>query len=157
MSRNMYKLRRLSRSELVIRTMCAAVILVYLYCVFSVTLIDRTAGIRGHVLTPFWEVRSMLQSREYTFWSCQIAGNLVMLFPLGLLLPILSERFKNIRSAAISGFLLSLFIESAQYCTDRGLFEFDDLMNNTIGACAGCLFYIFVLERVLADKEEIYY
>ena len=149
------KLKRFSRSELFIKGLCLFTMALYLYCVFSITLIDRTAGMRRHIFRPMWELSSMLQSGNYTYWSGQIGGNLIMLLPLGFLLPIISDRFRNIRTAAVTGFVFSLFIEFSQYYTGRGLFESDDLIHNTLGACIGCIMYVFVFERLIGKETEM--
>lgn len=63
-------------------------------------------------------------------------GNIAMFIPLGVLLPYLCgiTKFKKV-------FLMSLAfsagIEITQYITGRGLCEFDDVFNNTLGACVG--------------------
>ena len=155
MSKPMNRKKRLGRRELVIKGMCLLVMLVYLYCVLSITLIDRTAGLRRHVFRPMWELRSMLQSGNYTYWSGQIGGNLIMLFPLGFLLPIISERFRNIRAAAAAGFVFSLFIEFSQYYTGRGLFESDDIIHNTVGACIGCIMYVLIFEKLMGSEPDM--
>lgn len=155
MSGSTNRKKRLSRRELAIKGMCILAMLVYLYCVFSMTLIDRTAGLRRHVFRPMWELRSMLQSGNYTYWSGQIVGNLIMLFPLGFLLPVISERFRNIRAAAAAGFVFSLFIEISQYYTGRGLFESDDIIHNTVGACIGCIMYVLIFEKTIGIKPDM--
>lgn len=155
MPKNIYKLKKLSYSELLIKAVCALTLLIYLYFVLNITLIDRTAGTQRHVLRPLWEIRSMFQSGRYTYWSGQIGGNLIMLFPLGFLLPLISEKFKNILLTAITGFAFSVLIEFTQYYTGRGLFESDDIMHNTIGAFAGCLFYLIVV-RLMSKTPDTY-
>ena len=155
MPKNIYKLKKLSYSELLIKAVCASTLLIYLYFVLNITLIDRTAGTQHHVLRPLWEIRSMFQSGNYSYWSGQIGGNIIMLFPLGFLLPILSEKFKNIPLTTMIGFAFSVCIEFTQYYTGRGLFESDDIIHNTIGAFAGCVAFAIINNRLLT-KEDSY-
>ena len=150
-----YKLKKLGRSELVLKIICALSMLVYLYCVLNITLIDRTPGMRRHVFRPLWEVSTMLKSGNYTYWSGQIVGNLIMLLPFGFMLPVMSDRFKNIRTAAAAGLIFSMFIEFTQYYTGRGLFESDDIMHNTIGACIGCIIYIIISNRLFGRRLDV--
>ncbi|MCR4796193.1 MULTISPECIES: VanZ family protein [Ruminococcus] len=145
------RLKKLSYSELMLKALCTFTLLIYLYCVLNITLIDRTPGMRRHVFRPLWEVSVMLKSGDYSYWSGQIGGNLVMLLPLGFMLPIMSEKFRSIKAAAVIGFAFSIFIEFAQYYTGRGLFESDDILHNTIGACIGCIIYVIISNR-LPDK-----
>ena len=157
MSKPTSKPSKLSASELLIKIMTALAMLLYIYCVLHITLLDRNVGTRRHVLRPLWEVRTMFQSGNYTYWSGQIGGNLIMLFPLGFLLPILSGKFKNIMLTTVAGFAFSVLIEFTQYYTGRGLFESDDIMHNTIGAFAGCLFYLIVVRLISKDPDTYEY
>lgn len=154
MSKIIDKLKKLSYSELLIKGLCAFTMLIYLYCVMSVTLIDRIPGMRRHVFRPLWEVSTMLKSGDYHYWIGQIGGNVIMLLPLGFMLPIMSEKFRSIKAAAISGFGVSVLIEFAQYYTGRGLFESDDIMHNTLGACIGCLIYIMLSDRLVKNEYQ---
>lgn len=156
MPKNIYKLKKLSYSELLIKAVCALTLLIYLYFVLNITLIDRTAGTQRHVLRPLWEMRSMFQSGDYTYWSGQIGGNLIMLFPLGLLLPIMSDRFKSLPLTTMTGFFFSVCIELTQYYTGRGLFESDDIIHNTIGAFAGCVAFAIINNRLLTKEYDSY-
>jgi glycopeptide antibiotics resistance protein len=154
MQKIIQKLKKLSSSEIMIKVLCIFTLIIYLYCVMNVTLIDRIPGMRRHVFRPLWEVSTMVKSGNYTYWAGQIAGNLIMLLPLGFMLPILSEKLRNIKAAAISGFALSVFIEFTQYYTGRGLFESDDIMHNTIGACIGYVIYIMIFYRLEHTLHE---
>ena len=146
------KIKELSRSECLIKIMCFAVMLIYIYIVLNFTLFDRAVGVRRKMLTPLWEVRSMLETGNYSFWTMQIMGNILMMLPLGFMLPILFTKFKSIKYSAGAGFAFSLFIELSQYYSGRGLFEADDILHNTLGTVAGCIFYIIV-SNLITYKE----
>jgi len=66
------------------------------------------------------------------YWLRQIGGNLIMLFPLGVMLPLMNRRFQKFHIMFLTGFLFSVMIEVTQYLTGRGLMEFDDVFHNTI-------------------------
>ncbi len=59
--------------------------------------------------------------------------NYFLLFPYGLFAPLY---MKN-RWALLSGFIFSVLVESAQFLMKRGLFEFDDIVGNTLGVLIG--------------------
>ena len=61
--------------------------LLHIAIVLYITLIDRIPGERRHMLTPFWEIRNVINGTERSFYIGQIIGNLLMLFPTGFLLP----------------------------------------------------------------------
>lgn len=76
----------------------------------------------------------------------EIGGNVVLLMPLGVLLPVLSERFRGpLRILVVVGFV-SLCIETVQGTMIAGrAFDADDVILNTIGAV---LAYVLVGRRV---------
>ena len=115
---------------------------IYMFFVFKLTLIDRiTTANRRRMLLPFWEYRELLINTNHLYWCQQIGCNILMLVPLGLLLPLLSKRFRKCYIIIFIGLLLSSFIEITQYFTCRGLCEFDDVFNNTFGAFIGYLLF----------------
>jgi glycopeptide antibiotics resistance protein len=101
------------------------------------------------------------------FWVKNILGNMLLLVPLGLLLPILWREFDNMRNTLLFSFLFSLGIEIIQllsyYVGNIGRsFDIDDIILNTFGACLGYLFYkkiiIKLINKQLLDSiKNIYY
>ena len=100
------------------------------------------------MLVPFWEYVNVINGVRRDFYIKQIAGNLVMLMPLGLILPTLKKVcLKHIFLIAL---LFSAGIEITQFITCRGLMEFDDVFNNTVGAVIG-----YVVYRLIKRKIEV--
>ena len=62
--------------------------------------------------------------------------NIIMMMPLGVLLPMLWPNFRSWRAVALAGFALSLTIEISQLFTVRAV-TVDDLLMNTLGAIVG--------------------
>ena len=122
------------------RKILTALFSAYIFAVLWLTLIDRQWGERQTELMPFWEVRNLMEniSNEYlrNFWLVQIFGNIAMFIPLGVLLPYLLN-VTNFKSVFLVSLAFSAGIEITQYVTGRGLCEFDDVFNNTLGACVG--------------------
>ena len=110
----------------------------YIFIVLWITLIDRECCERRAMLVSFWEFVNVIKDVGRDYYAKQILGNLLMLMPLGVMLPML----KNISLRQI--FLISLYfsadIELMQFITGRGIMEFDDVFNNTVGVCVGFLF-----------------
>ena len=127
---------------------CWICLAVYIYKLFDYTLFDRVRVRRSFLLDPFWEFRIMMRSRGYWYWGRQILGNIALLVPLGLLLPVMNERFRSVRRILLAGFCTSLSIETLQFITRRGFFELDDLINNTAGVLIGYGLYI-LLDKIL--------
>ncbi|MCY6353799.1 VanZ family protein [Clostridium sp. ZS2-4] len=70
-----------------------------------------------------------------------VLGNIVLFFPLGFMLPVLSKKSQGIFKVSFVGFLVSLLLESIQLVTNLGAFDVDDLILNTLGTLIGILAY----------------
>lgn len=79
-------------------------------------------------------------------WAYQgIVLNILLFVPFGYLLPLLMGKIDRWWKVMLFGFCFSLFIEILQLVTRRGMFDTDDLINNTIGAIIGWGCYKFFL------------
>jgi glycopeptide antibiotics resistance protein len=73
----------------------------------------------------------------------QLAGNLLILVPLGFGLPVVWQRFRRLASMLVAGFGVAFVIEFSQIVISLILgepyrvFDVDDLMLNTAGAMIG--------------------
>ncbi|MEX0863427.1 MAG: VanZ family protein [Acidimicrobiia bacterium] len=109
-----------------------------------------TAPRLGRVnLMPFWFIDNLVRDPSWTVVFLAI-GNLLLMTPLGFLLPLLWERFRHLSTVAVAAFLTSLTIELSQLFISSllgapyRLFEVDDLMLNTAGAVLGWLIWRMV-------------
>lgn len=83
--------------------------------------------------------------------------NMFMLFPLGLLLPIVWPRARKWNIGLFIGFLIALLIETLQHLTRTGHFELDDILFNGLGEAAGWLFYkliAYLMHRHALHKHK---
>jgi len=88
-----------------------------------------------------------------------ILGNLFLLAPLGLFLPLLSPNFRRWGAILGAGFLVTLTIEVFQYFLAVRVFDIDDLILNTLGVSIGFLLFrllakIPALQRWLDDPKN---
>ena len=63
----------------------------------------------------------------------------LLLFPAGILLPGLTGRKLKWWMGLLVGIAVSSAIEISQLLLCRGLFEFDDIIHNSLGCMLGCL------------------
>ena len=82
---------------------------------------------------------------------------MLLLLPFGLLLPMLWEKFENIRNTLLISFIFSFSIEILQllsyYIGNRGRsFDIDDIILNTFGAWIGYMFYKKILLK-MSNKQ----
>lgn len=78
-----------------------------------------------------------------THFLINVVGNIFMFIPLGLLLPILYDRFKNIKTTVIVGCYISIFIEFTQIFLPRST-DIDDIILNTFGTFIGYLLFLVI-------------
>ncbi len=139
------------------RVRCWAWVFVVAYIVFilSETIIGRleTEEFKYNLL-PFWSYLALIRGEGVNIWRC-IYLNVLFFIPLGALLW-LSLKDRRWWKAMVFSIVLSLCIEIAQLILKRGLCEFDDVFNNTLGCMlgywlmAGC---IMVIRKVSSERE----
>ncbi len=71
--------------------------------------------------------------------------NILLFVPFGYLLPVLWKKADRWWKTMLLGFALSLAVELLQLVTRLGMFDVDDLINNTIGAGVGYLLFWLLL------------
>jgi len=86
------------------------------------------------------------------FWIRNIGGNLVLLLPMGLFLPIFWDRFRKIKTIALAGFSISLTIEILQllsaFIGNARTFDIDDIILNTTGAVIGYGVFCLINKKI---------
>lgn len=115
---------------------------------FSTVLTRPVSLVYQYELQPFWSYYAIHGGDLSLFVEDFL--NLLMLIPIGLLLPIWSG-FRGIETI-LSGFICSMIIELGQLILKRGLFEFDDLFHNTLGCAVG--YGIFAIIKMIRDSRR---
>ncbi len=103
---------------------------------------------------PFHAFHSMLKEIQENGIRGNLLGNIIMFVPLGILLPMVSDKARMWYRTALVGLMLSIAIEFTQLFTSRGFFEIDDMILNTLGTVIGygaCKMIDFWLERARQD------
>lgn len=77
--------------------------------------------------------------------------NIILFIPIGILLSVLISQ-KNAWFSIILSLILSAALEVTQLITHRGLFEFDDIIHNVLGAVIGVMLYM--LSKNLREKFQ---
>ena len=103
----------------------------YILFILMESIIGRKTGVGRVELVPFW-------SYSHPELRMEILLNYVLFIPFGCLLHLcFGEKF-GLRVVLI-GFLLSVSIEIVQLVFRIGLFEFDDMIGNTVGCLIGAV------------------
>lgn len=130
-------------------------LIIYIFTVIYVTFLMRS---------PYQEARAslaLLRAWKRTFFvkgECvfslhrlrrlrQSFLNIIMFVPMGYFLPIVTSRARNWWQVILFGFGVSCGIELLQYLTLLGMFDVDDLLNNTIGVGIGWICWMVFFNR----------
>ena len=96
-------------------------------------------------LIPFNSIKQLLNSRlGLKFGLYNIAGNFLMLTPLSILLPLISDKFRKFWNMFLVLILTPFIIEISQYLLKLGSFDIDDIILNTSGAL---ILFLIVLDK----------
>ena len=82
-----------------------------------------------------------LMFKQFQLVSTQVIGNLVMLLPLGIYIPLLFPRFAGFFKVFIICLSVSVSIELMQLITNARSTDIDDVILNTSGAVVGYIIY----------------
>lgn len=109
----------------------------FLAIVLASTVFTRTAnGVHDYELLPFWSWREVITGDRLMLK--EILLNMILLAPAGFLLPSVFHKKIVWYKAFLMGVGFSTLIEVSQLLLCRGLFEWDDILHNALGAMAGC-------------------
>jgi len=133
------------------------------YTIFPIDTIDFESpmGSGGYYVNdrPFYSIYAAVRDQRY--W--QIVGNLLLLCPLGFLVPLMSRKWNRWYKAVLLGLIGSFAIESAQLLlhllkVGSRLFDPDDLLLNTAGTLLGYLAYrvaILILGLFVKKRSQV--
>ena len=96
-------------------------------------------GMTAVNLTPFATLKLFYRAGG-TAAKINLLGNVLVFVPLGLVPPLLWNKFRRPITGILPGFCFSLAVECLQYFTGRSV-DIDDLILNTLGAAVGWLLW----------------
>ena len=125
------------RTQSFLHTAAVFVFGYYLFGLLTVTGIGFTSTMNFHPNISWTPFIGMITGPVDTLL------NVILFVPLGFFLPLLYKRYHNMKTVALSGFLVSFAVEFFQMF-GWGSSDINDLITNTVGACVGfwayCLF-----------------
>ena len=128
----------------------------YAIIVIGAVFLSRGGGYYGvanfHLFNSYREAYHKMEISLFR----NIILNILLFMPLGFLIPIYSKKLKKIYKVVPIGLLVTLLIETIQYITKIGIFEIDDIFNNTIGVLIGyCIYMILNNLRTKQNRKYI--
>lgn len=137
------------------KLMLGALFIGYIVFVCELTIIGRgSSHFLQMNLQPFsgyidaWKKYSLRDLQNCIF-------NILMFVPLGVFLPLLFPKFKLFKWLFLVVVSATLSIETYQTLTGAGIFELDDLINNSIGGIIGYQLYRLMASIVQHKKVKI--
>lgn len=95
------------------------------------------SGVSFHL---FRALREAWNHFSVTAWL-NIFLNIALLIPFGILVPITIPKMRKWWKMLLGGILFSLYLETMQFLSGRGIFDIDDLLSNTLGVVVGFALY----------------
>ena len=123
------------------RTFLSILCIIYFVMIFIITIFEREPGSRTGISLTLFETLGGPHDNAY------VIENILLFIPFGFLVPKMWKCLRRIPVCVFAGFCLSLTIEITQLLTQRGHFQVDDILMNTIGAGVGALFGLFRLRK----------
>ncbi len=134
------------RTSRTLQAIITALLAAYLFLILSTTVLARSVyDDYQYMLLPLWSYAEIFKGNKALI--IENIANTVMLAPVGFLLPAVTRM--NGKKTVLTGFLISLSIELLQLTLRRGLFEFDDMIHNTVGCLLG-----YVIYRLVSRKKN---
>ncbi len=107
--------------------------IIYFIMLFIITIFEREPGSRTGISLTLFETMGSPRANAY------VIENIILFIPFGFFAMGIWKRKDRLPACIFAGFCLSLAIETIQLLTERGHFQVDDILMNTIGAGIGVL------------------
>lgn len=127
-------------------------LLIFMFIVLGSTVFTRVPDkVEAYKLMPFWSWNEVIKGDIELLEENLL--NFLLLFPFGFLLPFVFYKKISWNKAFIMGLAFSFFIETSQLILHRGLFEWDDMIHNSIGAMLGCIIANKIFEKFVKKEK----
>ena len=122
---------------------------VYLMFTFYLTVVSRASSGNNLIRTEWLEGYKSIHDVYANSENCL---NILLFVPIGFLVGLVARKYRLIY-AVLVGLFVSETIECAQLIWQRGTFDVNDLMNNTIGAMVGGVIALAVINGTQRHKD----
>lgn len=108
----------------------------YMAIMIVITFLSRESGSRNGVDLEFFSTWG-INDRNNAF----VVENILLFLPYGIVTAWAFPSMRNLVCCTLLGAVTSLGIEYMQMVTERGYFQIDDILTNTLGTLAGYLIF----------------
>lgn len=133
------------------KVIIAELFVLYTFYILLFTVLSRyPIQIYQYKLIPFWSyVRIIYGDKNYIK---EILLNIIVFIPEGHFLALFFSGWSP-KKCMIAGMLFSSTIEITQLITKRRMFEFDDIIGNTIGVMLGVMITEYCRRKFVTNKS----
>lgn len=136
----------------IIKHLILLLFVIYIFFILYVTLYFHRSQHYGFNFVPFSDIVQCLKSKQYFDYFQFILANIMLFIPFGFLYPLIfHKKFKNTVSIGAASVIC---IETLQVVLQRGIFDINDILYNTVGICIG-YFCAHLLQTGLKMKNDI--
>lgn len=114
---------------------CWILFAIYVVLLIKITILEREFGSRVGISLRLFGTFGDSRANAY------VVENLLLFIPYGTLLPPIWKRANHGVVCIFTGAITSVAIEITQLLTQRGYFQVDDIVMNTLGTVCGYLVY----------------
>ena len=140
--------RYYKKSKITKTQMCFSILfIIYLLHVYGSTVFSRLPSTRKYQLEVFWSWKEIIHPIGRLDLLLENILNIVMLLPIGIFLPLAYSKKIDWKVGLLIGIGISFSIELLQLVLCRGLFEFDDIIHNSLGFLIGILISNRILRK----------
>jgi glycopeptide antibiotics resistance protein len=157
----------------VLRTCISFLFVVYILILIKLILLKSPGDLKSHFIDDYsWKLlkKNISEGNYIPFYTVKyyfagidkmkytkenLAGNVLLFFPLGIFLPLLFRKVCGFQRIIIAGFLLSLSFELIQLFAILGNFDVDDIILNMLGTALGFGIYILIIELMKQKHPHI--
>ena len=131
------------------RTFLSILCIIYFVMIFIITIFEREPGSRTGISFKFFDTLGGPRANAY------VIENVLLFIPFGIFIPLKWKQLRNPFVCSILGFCLSCIIEMIQLITERGHFQIDDIVTNTLGTLIGGI--VFRMYSIIMLKCRQFY
>ncbi len=136
------------------KMVCAIVLAIYVALLIGGTVFNRTPAEDYQIeFIPFWSYVQVFKEKNLNLLR-QMISNVLVFIPWPILFATVFPSMRRFWRAVGSVFLFSVSVEITQLVLRIGLFEFDDMFHNVLGAVLGYGIWIFYRRHNKKGVEE---
>ncbi|MFA6735531.1 MAG: VanZ family protein, partial [Saccharofermentanales bacterium] len=135
------------------KVVLALISICYMSLIIGIVFIRQSSSYHSVNLHLFRSYREAWNTFSVYEWT-NLVLNILIFVPLGFLLPLWSDKLRKLWKVILISVSISAAIECIQYITHHGVFDIDDIFNNSTGSLIGYGFVMIILTITHTEKRK---